>query len=162
VYQVLHLLSQRHLFLKQSKCAFGALEVEYLGHIVNKDGVLLDPKKIEHMQYFPCPKTLKRLTCFLGLTCYYHKFVKNYGKIAAPLTDLLKKNAFTWTPVANQSFHTLKEAMCTIHVLGLLDFSNNFVLACASSGKGIGEVLMQYGSPLVFTSKQISERHLGQ
>jgi hypothetical protein len=81
--QVLHLLSQHQLFLKQSKCAFGASEVEYLGHIVGKDGVRVDPKKIEAMQDWPHPKTLKSLRGFLGLTGYYRKFVKNYGKIAA-------------------------------------------------------------------------------
>jgi hypothetical protein len=66
--QVLHLLSQHQLFLKQSKCAFGASKVEYLGHIVNKDGVWVDPKKIEAMKDWPRPKTLKSLCGFLGLT----------------------------------------------------------------------------------------------
>jgi hypothetical protein len=89
--RVLHLLSQRKLFLKQFKCAFGALEVEYLGHLVGKDGVRVDPKKIEVMQDGMQPKTLKSLCGFLGLTGYYRKFVKNYGKIATPLTALLKK-----------------------------------------------------------------------
>jgi hypothetical protein len=84
--QVLHLLSQHQLFLKQSKCVFGASEVEYLGHLVGKDGVRVDPKNIEAMQDWPHPKTLKSFRGFLGLTGYYHKFVKNYGKISAPLT----------------------------------------------------------------------------
>jgi hypothetical protein len=95
VNQVLHLLSKHQIFLKQSKCAFGASEVEYLGHIVNNDGVQVDPKKIESMQYCPHPKTLKRLRGFWGLMGYYRKFVRNYENIAAPLTSLLKKNAFT-------------------------------------------------------------------
>jgi hypothetical protein len=98
----LHLLSQHQLFLKQFKCAFGTSEVEYLGHMVGKDGVRVDPKNIEAMQDLPHPNTLKILRGFLGLTGYYRKFVKNYGKIAAPLTALLKKNSFTWTPVENK------------------------------------------------------------
>jgi hypothetical protein len=102
--QVLHLLSQHQLFLKQSKCAFGASKVEYLCHIVDKDDVQVDPKKIEAMQDWSCPKTLKSLCGFLGLIGYYRKFVKNYGKIAAPLLTLLKNNAFTWTPTTDQSF----------------------------------------------------------
>jgi hypothetical protein len=108
---VLHLLSQHQLFLKQSKCAFGASEVEYLGHLVGKDGVRVDLKKIEAMQDEPHPKNLKSLCGFLGLTGYYHKFVKNYGNIATPLTALLKNNSFTWTPTASQDFQTLKMAM---------------------------------------------------
>jgi hypothetical protein len=71
---------------------------------VGKDGVRVDPRKIEAMQDWPHLKTLKILRGFVGLTGYYRKFVKNYGKIAAPLTALLKKNSFTWTPVAAQAF----------------------------------------------------------
>jgi hypothetical protein len=160
--QVLHLLSQHQLFLKQSKCAFGASEVEYLGHLVGKDGVRVDTKKIEAMQDWPHPKTLKCLHGFLGLTGYYRKFVKNYGKIAAPLTALLKKNSFTWTPTAAQDFQTLKTTMCTTPVLALRDFTKTFVLECNASGKGIDVVLMQEGRPLAFTNKQLSERNLGK
>jgi hypothetical protein len=126
--RVLHLLSQHQIFLKQSKCAFGASEVDYLGHLVGKDGVRVDPKKIETMQDWPHPKTLKRLHGFLGLTGYYRKFVKNYGNIVAPLTTLLKNNSFTWTPVIAQAFQTLKLAMCTTPILSLPDFTNTFVL----------------------------------
>jgi hypothetical protein len=160
--QVLRLLSQHQLFLKQSKCPFGASEIEYLGHLVGKDGIRVDPKNIEAMQDWPHPKTLKILHGFLGLTGYYHKFFKNYRKIAAPLTDLLKKNSFTWTPTAAQDFQTLKMAMCTTLVLALPDFTKTFVLECDASGKGISIVLMQEGRPLAFTSKKLSERILGK
>jgi hypothetical protein len=160
--RVLHLLSQHQLFLKQSKCDFGTSEVEYLGHLVGKDGVRVDPKKIEAMQDWPHPKTLKRLHGFLVLRGYYRKFVKNYGKIATPLTALLKKNSFTWTPTTAQAFQTLKMAMCTTPVLSLPDFTKTFVLECDASGKGIGVVLMQEGRPLAFTSKKLSERNLGK
>jgi hypothetical protein len=160
--QVLNLLSQHQLFLKQSKCAFGASEVEYLGHLVGKDGVRVDLKKIEAMQDWSHPKTLKRLCGFLGLTGYYRKFIKNYGKIAAPLTALLKKNSFTWTPTAVQAFQTLKMAMCTTLVLALPEFTKTFVLKCDASEKGIGTVLMQEGRPLAFTSKQLSEKNMGK
>jgi hypothetical protein len=158
--QVLFLLSQHQIFLKQSKCAFGASEVEYLGHLVGNDGVRVDPKKIEARQDWPHPKTLKSLCGFLGLIGYYRKFVKNYGKIATPLTNLLKKNSFTWTPAAAQAFQTLKTTMCTTSVLALPDFTKTFVLEFDASGKGISVVLMQEGQPLAFTSKQLSERNL--
>jgi hypothetical protein len=133
--QVVHLLSQHQLFLKQSKCDFGDSEVEYLGHLVGKDGARVDPKKIESMQYWHHPKTLKILHGFLGLTGYCCNFVKNYGKIAAPLTALLRQNSFTWTLAAAQAFQTLKMAMCTTPVLALPDFKKTFVLECDASGK---------------------------
>jgi hypothetical protein len=113
----------------------------------------------------PCesssPSTLILLG-FLGLTIYYRKFVWNYGNIAAPLTSLLKHNAFTWTSAVDHAFQALKYAMCSTHVLALPDFTRTFVLQCNAFAKGTGVVLMQDGKPLAFTSKQISERHLCQ
>jgi hypothetical protein len=89
-------------------------------------------------------------------------FVKNYGKIATPLTALLKKNSFTWTPSTAQDFQTLKMDMCTTPVLTLPDFIKTFMLECDASGKGIGVVLMQEGLPLAFTSKKLSEINMGK
>jgi hypothetical protein len=134
-----------NFFLKQSKCAFGPSEVEYLGHIVSKDGVWVDPKKIEAMHHWPRLKTLKSLCGFLGLTGYYRKFVQNYGKIAAPLTALLKKNAFTWTPTVDHSFQSFKDSMCSTPIPTLPDFTKTFVLECDASEKGIVAILMQDG-----------------
>jgi hypothetical protein len=133
-----------------------------LGHLVGKADVRVDPKNIESMKDWPHPKTLKSLHGFLGLTGYYRKFVKNYGKIVTPLTALLKNNSFTWTPTTAQDFQTLNMAMCTTPVLTLPDFTKTFVLECDASGKGIGAVLMQEGRPLAFTIKQLSERNLGK
>jgi hypothetical protein len=129
---------------------------------VGKDGVRVDPKKIEAMQDWPHPKTFRSLRGFLGLIGYYHKFVKKYENIAAPLTTLLKKNSFTWTPAAAQAFQTFKTTMCTTPVLALPDFKKTFVLECDTSGKGIGVVLMKEGRPLAFTNKQLFEKNLGK
>ena len=91
---LLHLLREHKLFVKMSKRSFGMEEVEYLGHIVGREGERVDPKKIQAMQYWPQLKTLKSLRGFLGFTGNYRKFVRNYGRIARPLTQLLKKNSF--------------------------------------------------------------------
>jgi hypothetical protein len=98
----------------------------------------------------------------LGLIGYYRKFVRNYGKIVAPLISLFKKNAFTWTPTVDHSFQALKDSMCSTLVIALTGFTKTFVLECYASRKGIGVILMQDGRPLAFTNKQLSERHLGQ
>ena len=66
-------------------------EVEYLGHIVGREGEKFDLKNIQAMQDWPQPKTLKGLRGFLGLMAYYHKFINNYGRIVWPLTNFLKK-----------------------------------------------------------------------
>jgi hypothetical protein len=127
-----------------------------LGHIVSKDGVQVDPKKIEAMKDWPHSNNLKSIRGFLGLTGYYQKFIQNYGKIVAPLMAFLKKNYFGWNAATDQSFQDLKEAMCTNLALLLPDFTKTFVLECDASRKGIGAILMQEGRPLSFTSKQIS------
>jgi hypothetical protein len=108
---VLQLLKEQQLYAKPSKCFFGVKEVEYLGHIVSHEGVKVDSNNIKAMIDWMIPKTLKNLRGFLGLTGYYRKFVRHYGRIVAPLMVLTKKDAFSWTLEANKSFEQLKEVM---------------------------------------------------
>jgi hypothetical protein len=86
-------------------------EVEYLGHIVSHEGVKVDPNKIKAMMNWLIPKTLNNLRGILGLTGYYHKFVRHYRRITTPLTTLTKKDAFLWTTKTTKAFEQLKEVM---------------------------------------------------
>ena len=95
-----------------------------MGH----EGLRVDPKKIQEMQDWPQPKTLKSLRGFFGLTGNYRKFVCNYGCIARPLTHLLKKNSLLWTDEAQQAFMALKQGMCSTPILALPDFTKYFVM----------------------------------
>jgi hypothetical protein len=111
----------------------------------------VDPKKIESMQFWPCPKTLKILCGFLGLIGYYRKFVHNYGKIAAPLTSLLKMNAFTWSSIVDQAFQAFKDAMCSIPILEFPNFTKTFILECdASELNGIRVIIFFVAWPILW------------
>ncbi|KAL4351905.1 hypothetical protein GQ457_06G037700 [Hibiscus cannabinus] len=125
---VLQLLRTNKLFAKRTKCFFGQDQIEYLGHIISAKGVATDTSKIEAMQNWPLPKTVKALRGFLGLTGYYRRFIRHYGAISRPLTNLLKKDNFQWTPEAETSFTELKAAMCSSPVLALPNFQRPFYL----------------------------------
>ncbi|XP_026419467.1 uncharacterized protein LOC113315400 [Papaver somniferum] len=149
----LDILRKHQLFANFSECCFGQHELEYLGHIITAEGVKADPAKISAMINWPIPHTLKELRGFLGLTGYYRKFVKNYGLISIPLTDLLKKNAFLWSPAATSAFQQLKEAMSSTPILAIPNFNKSFVVETDACDTGIGVVLLQEGKPLDLYSK---------
>ena len=128
-----------------------------MGHIVSHKGVKVDPNKIKSIKEWKVPKTIKQLRGFLGLTWYYCKFVKDYGRIVAPLTTLLNKDAFSWTPEATKAFEYLKEVMCLTLVLAMQDFTKKFIVECDASGNGIGVVLMQEGRPIALKVVQSKE-----
>jgi hypothetical protein len=114
---VLDTLRQCHLFAKESKCVLGAKEISYLGHVISRQGVAMDITKVEAVQSWPQPKTVCGLRGFLGLAGYYRRFIANFGVIALRLTQLLKKEGFTWTTTTTEAFDALKKALTTAPVL---------------------------------------------
>ena len=130
--------------------------MEYLGHVISK-GVKVDPKKIKAITQWSKPKTISKLRGFLGLTGYYHRFVKKYAHITAPPTNLLKKNSFQWSEEARKCFESLKKFMTTTLVLTTPNFLKPFVIECDASGFGIGAVLMQDGHPIAFESRKLNK-----
>ena len=100
-------------------------------------GVQADPQKLEAMVLWPVPSNLKQLCGFLGLTGYYRCFIAGFASIDAPLTDLLRCNAFLWGPKAELAFAKLKEAMTHAPVLRLPDFTRDFMIETDASNYGI-------------------------
>ncbi|PKA49683.1 putative mitochondrial protein [Apostasia shenzhenica] len=157
--EVLIVLKSNHLHAKMAKCVFGSANISYLGHIIDADGVHADPEKINAMVTWPVPKSLKELRGFLGPTGYYRRFIKGYGEICKPLTELLRKGGFVWTEEAERAFEELKKKMSTPPILALPDFTKEFCIEADASGNGMGAVLLQEGRPLAYYSKGLSEKH---
>ncbi|WVZ53938.1 hypothetical protein U9M48_004823 [Paspalum notatum var. saurae] len=156
---VLEQLRKHQFYLKQRKCSFAQPQIEYLGHIISKEGVATDPAKTAAMQNWPTPTSITELRGFLGLTNYYRRFIKGYGILARPLTQLLKKNSFLWTDQAQAAFIALKLAMQQAPILALPDFQLTFVVETDACALGIGAVLLQNERPIAFLSKPLGERH---
>jgi len=148
------------LYLKRSKCSFGTLSVDYLGHVISADGVAMDSDKVAAVTSWPTPRSPRGVRGFLGLAGYYRKFIRDFGSIAAPLTRLLRKEAFAWTPEAAEAFDALKRALSSAPVLQMLDFTREFVVDCDASGAGFGAVLHQGSGPLAFFSRPFVARHV--
>lgn len=155
---ILQTLRHNKLYAKLSKCVFGQSEIEYLGHIINSQGVATDPTKIEIIQKWPQPKSVTELRAFLGMAGYYRRFIKGYGIICRPLFDALKKDAFLWSEKQEDAFQTVKQIMSSPPVLALPDLSKPFVLEANASGTGIGAVLMQNGRPISFLSRALGTK----
>lgn len=141
---VLSLLNQHKLLAKTSKCLFGVSSMDFLGHVVSHQGISTDPKKIKAVQDWPNLKHSKEVLSFLGLANFYRRFVKDFSKIAAPLTALTNKDTpFTWGPAEQQSFDSLKQALTTAPILAIPDFTKPFLVRCDASTYAIGQVLCQ-------------------
>ncbi|KOM50008.1 hypothetical protein LR48_Vigan08g083500 [Vigna angularis] len=159
---VLATLEQNHWVANQKKCEFGRTMIRYLGHAISSQGVEMDPEKVRAVTEWSRPKTVKGVRGFLGLTGYYRRFVKDYGKIAKPLTELLKKGKFGWNEKAEEAMQQLKKAITTAPVLSLPDFHQPFHIECDASGMGVGAVLTQEGRPIAYFSKALSEGTLSK
>jgi hypothetical protein len=157
--QVFLILTQHQLKIKRSKCKFLQPQLVYLGHEISGAGVTTDQKNIVAVAKWPSPENLKQVRGFLGLVGYYRKFVRNFGIISRPLTDLLKKSSvFCWTALEEASFSALKQALVSAPVLALPDFSCTFEIETDASDNGIGAVLIQNKHPLAFLSKALGPR----
>ncbi|CAC5371569.1 unnamed protein product [Mytilus coruscus] len=137
-------LRKANFTLKPQKCHFAVKKVNYLGHIISKDGVKVDDSKINIVKNYPRPKNQHEVRQFLGLCNYYRRFVKDYAKITVPLNNLLQKDKeYVWTDKCQISFENLKQALTTAPVLSYPDMSKPFILTCDASDSAIGYILGQ-------------------
>ena len=153
---VLETLRKERLYAKFSKCEFWLEEVMFLGHVISKEGVSVDPAKVEAVLSWQQPKNARDIRSFLGLAGYYRRFIQDFSKIALPLTKLLKKEAkFLWDEKCEASFQLLKERLTSAPILTLPSGKGGFVIYTDASGSGLGAVLMQNGKVIAYASRQL-------
>ncbi|GJU73112.1 putative nucleotidyltransferase, ribonuclease H [Tanacetum coccineum] len=153
---VLELLKKEKLYAKFSKCEFWLREVQFLGHVINGNGIHVDPSKIEAVKNWKAPRTPTEVRSFLGLAGYYRRFIEDFSKIAKSLTILTQKSkTFDWGEEQELAFQTLKDKLCNAPVLALPDGPEDFVVYCDASGIGLGCVLMQRGKVIAYASRQL-------
>ncbi|KAJ9542719.1 hypothetical protein OSB04_029225 [Centaurea solstitialis] len=154
--EVLEVLRREQLYAKFSKCAFWLQEVQFLGHIVNREGIKVDPSKIEAVMSWEVPKTPSEIRSFLGLAGYYRRFIEGFSRIAVPLTRLTKKSEpYVWGVEQEEAFETLKRKLCEAPVLTLPEGVEDMSVYCDASHLGLGCVLMQRGRVIAYASRQL-------
>ncbi|XLU29618.1 hypothetical protein S245_065684, partial [Arachis hypogaea] len=153
---VLQILKDRKLCAKLSKCEFWKSEVKFLGHVVSKQGIAVDPAKVEAVMNWERPTSVTEIRSFLGLAGYYRRFIKGFSQLALPLTKLTRKDVpFVWTPECEESFLALKQILTTAPVLVLPEPREPFEVYCDASLKGLGCVLMQHHKVVAYASRQL-------
>ncbi|GKC79293.1 putative reverse transcriptase domain-containing protein, partial [Tanacetum coccineum] len=140
---ILELLKKEKLYAKFSKCEFWIPKVQFLGHVINSRGIHVDPAKIESIKDWASPKTPTEIRQFLGLAGYYRRFIEGFSKIAKSMTKLTQKGVkFDWGEKEENAFQLIKQKLCSAPILALPEGSEDFVVYCDASHKGLGAVLM--------------------
>ena len=132
------------LKMKREKCSFFKKHIQYLGHLVSKDGFEPLPEKLESIRKMPAPRTAKEVKQFLGLIGYYRKFVPRFADISRPLTKLTRHNVvFEWTDQCSKAFNHLRELLMEYPILRYPDPKQGYILYTDASGIGWSGVLTQ-------------------
>ncbi|GJS38109.1 putative nucleotidyltransferase, ribonuclease H [Tanacetum coccineum] len=154
--QILKLLKKEELYAKFSKCEFWIPRVQFLGHVIDCQGIHVDPAKIESIKDWASPKTPTEIRQFLGLAGYYRRFIEGFSKIAKTMTKLTQKSVkFDCGDKQEAAFQLLKQKLCSAPILALPEGSEDFIAYCDASKKGLGAVLMQREKVISYASRQL-------
>ncbi|GJY81028.1 putative reverse transcriptase domain-containing protein [Tanacetum coccineum] len=153
---ILELLTKEELYAKFSKCEFWILKVQFLGHVIDSQGIHVDPAKIESIKDWASPTTLTEIRQFLSLAGYYRRFIEGFLKITKLMTKLTQKKVkFDWGDKQEAAFQLLKEKLCSAPILALPKGAENFIVYCDASHKGLGAVLMQNEKVIAYASRKL-------
>lgn len=157
---VLELLKTNQLYAKESKCELFQTRVEFLGHIVDRDGLHMMEDKVKAITDWPAPKSLEEVRSFLGTIGYYRRFIRMFSEIAHPISSLLSKGVpYVWGEKQQQAFESLKRAVSQQPTLVLPNPTLPYVVTTDASGFAVGAVLQQdhgHGlQPIAYLSKKM-------
>nr|GFB12872.1 putative reverse transcriptase domain-containing protein [Tanacetum cinerariifolium] len=153
---ILELLKKEELYIKLSKYEFWIPKVQFLGHVIDKQGIHVDPTKIEAVKDWESPKSPTDIRKFLGLVGYYRRFIEGFSKVARPITKLTQRKVkFEWGDKQEATFQLLKQKLCSAPILDLPEGSEDFIIYCDASNKGLGAVLMQREKVISYASRQL-------
>ncbi|GJQ97434.1 putative reverse transcriptase domain-containing protein [Tanacetum coccineum] len=153
---ILELLKKEKLYAKFSKCEFWIPKVQFLGHVIDSRGIHVDPAKIESIKDWASPKTPTEIRQFLGLAGYYRRFIEGFSKIAKSMTKLTQKGIkFDCGEKEENAIKLIKQKLCSALILALPKGSEDFVVYCDVSHKGLGDVLMQREKVIAYPSRQL-------
>lgn len=162
VRQVMEKLREHQLFVAPNKCEFFRTQTEFLGHIVSDKGVSMDPAKIKAITEFPVCANVHDIQSFLGTANFYRRFIKDFSKVAQPLTELLHKDKiFEWKEPQDQAMAYLKERFTTAPILRIFNSKLPIRVSTDASDFGIGAVLEQefednQWHPIAFESRKMT------
>ena len=136
------MLREHHIYSKFSKCDFFKEKIQYLGHVITKDGISVDPDMITAIEKWSVPKDVTDVRSIMGITVYYWRFIEGFSRIANPITSLQKKGKkFEWNKKCEQSFKKLKTLLTTAPILKIADPNKDFVVCTDACNDGLGGVL---------------------
>ncbi|GKE08537.1 putative reverse transcriptase domain-containing protein, partial [Tanacetum coccineum] len=153
---ILELLKKEELYAKFSKCEFWLPKVQFLSHMIDSQGIHVDPAKIESIKDWTSPKTPMEIRQFLGFAGYYRRFIEGFLKITKLMTKLTQKKVkFFWEGKQEAEFQLLKQKLCSAPILALPEGSEDFIAYYDTSIKGLGVVLMQNEKVIAYASHQL-------
>jgi hypothetical protein len=158
---VLDVLKREKFYVCKANSSFAQKEIKYLDHIVDKQGIRPDPKKVEAVQTWPVPKNVNDVRFFLGLVNYFQKFIEHYSEIAVPLTNLTRKaSAWNWTGRCQDAFELLKQKLVEAPLLRTPNKRLPYEVVMDASDLGLSAVLLQEGHHVAFESRKLNSAEL--
>ncbi|GJY25110.1 putative reverse transcriptase domain-containing protein [Tanacetum coccineum] len=153
---ILELLKKENVCQVLPSVNFMVHIVQFLGHLIDSQGLYVDPAKIEAVKNWASPTTPTEIRQFLGLAGYYRRFIEGFSKIAKSLTELTQKNKkYIWGEDQESAFQLLKQKLCEAPILALPEGNDDFVVYCDASHQGLGAVLMQREKVIAYASQKL-------